>query len=825
MAAYHFTSKIHSRGKGASAVRAAAYRAGERLVDERAGVTEDYSRKGDVVEAAILLPEGAPEWMRDRSRLWNAVEAREKRRDAQVAQEFEINLPREFSDDENWRLITDFCREHLVADGRVCDIAMHVRDAADGERHPHAHVLMPLRQVTAASKNQHGFGDKHPDVDWRKFLDRRDRLEELRELWCSYALERAASLGIDLGVDWDHRSFADRGLDLEGQPKLGAAAQRLEAGGEPTDRAAEYLKAQRRNGERLLAQPGMVTEALTSRQSTFTANDLARWVHRHTADDQFQPVLDKAKALAVCVGRDDQGRERFSTPEMIALEARMLREAGELAQRRGHRVTGVGDRLERTRLSGEQREAARALLEGGDLACLIGHAGAGKSTMLAEVRRELEAKGYTVRGAALSGIAAQNLAEGSGIASRTLHSLAYAWDEGRDRLTPNDVLVIDEAGMVGSRQLARFISAAGDVGAKIILVGDPEQLHAIEAGAAFRAIAESCETVELTEIRRQKEAWQREATRELATGETAAALARYRAAGAVLAAGTVEDARKLLVERWANDRAIAPGKSRIMLAHTRADVRALNDEARTILKAQGELGPEAEIETVNGKRSFAAGDRLLFLRNERGLDVRNGTLGTVEAAGAGRMAIRTDDGRLVDIDPREYRDIDHGYATTIHKAQGVTVDQSYVLATRGMDRHLAYVSMSRQREALTLVHAREAFPNEMELARILGRERAKDTTLDYWEANDAAEIGLEPEPVRPSLPMPLDVAALNIPALDIPAPRPTRAFLEQMAPERMQPPARELTELERMYDDLRQQALERERMRDLERRLDRDLGL
>ena len=182
---------------------------------------------------------------------------------------------------------------------------------------------------------------------------------------------------------------------------------------------------------------------------------------------------------------------------------------------------------ESTALGREQVLAFRHVTQVQDLSVVVGYAGTGKSTMLGEARAAWEADGYQVRGAALSGIAAEQLEAGAGIASRTVHSLLFQWEQGREVLTDRDVLVVDEAGMIGSRQMERLLSRAEAAGAKVVLVGDPEQLQAIEAGAAFRAIAERVGAVEITEVRRQREAWQQQATRELATGRTEAALARY----------------------------------------------------------------------------------------------------------------------------------------------------------------------------------------------------------------------------------------------------------------------------------------------------------
>ncbi|WP_156445758.1 AAA family ATPase, partial [Sphingomonas sp. CCH9-F2] len=178
-------------------------------------------------------------------------------------------------------------------------------------------------------------------------------------------------------------------------------------------------------------------------------------------------------------------------------------------------------------LGEEQRAALEYITGPSDLANVIGYAGTGKSAMLGVARDGWERAGYTVRGAALSGIAAENLEGGSGISSRTIASLEHAWGQGREQLGSRDVLVVDEAGMIGSRQMERVLAHARDAGAKVVMVGDPEQLQAIEAGAAFRSVTERHGAAEITEIRRQREDWQQGATRALATGRTGEAIHAY----------------------------------------------------------------------------------------------------------------------------------------------------------------------------------------------------------------------------------------------------------------------------------------------------------
>ena len=146
-------------------------------------------------------------------------------------------------------------------------------------------------------------------------------------------------------------------------------------------------------------------------------------------------------------------------------------------------------------------------------------------------------------------------------------------------------------------------------------------------------------------------------------------------------AQTREQARGDLIERWDRDRQASPERSRIILTHTNDEVRALNEAARERMRAAGDLGDEVHVTVERGARNFASGDRVMFLQNERGLGVKNGTLGTIEQVSAQSMTVQTDDGRSVRFDLKDYNRIDHGYAATIHKAQGMTVDRAHVLAT------------------------------------------------------------------------------------------------------------------------------------------------
>ena len=736
MAIYHFSVQVIGRAAGRSAVAAAAYRSASRLRDDRLDRDHDFSNKPGVVHSEVMLPENAPEEWRDRERLWNDVEAFEKRKDAQLCREVEFAIPREMTQAQGVELARDFVAREFVDQGMIADLNVHWDMGADGMPKPHAHVMLTMRSV-----DESGFGQKVRD--W----NRTEMIERWRERWADHVNERLAELDIDARID--HRSLEAQGIALEPQTKIGAPAQRIEAAGIEADRAQDHRRIARENGARIVADPSAALDAITQQQSTFTRRDMAMFAHRHSDGiDQFNDVMGAMRGAPdlVELGKDDAGQDRFTTRDMIETEQRLHRAAELMAERERHEVNDAGRRAALARaesrdlvLSGEQADALAHVTDGRDLGIVVGYAGTGKSAMLGVAREAWEDAGYIVRGAALSGIAAENLEGGSGIASRTIASMEHGWSQGRDMLTSRDVLVIDEAGMVGTRQLERVLSHAADAGAKVVLVGDPQQLQSIEAGVAFRSIHDHHGGAEISEVRRQREDWQRDATRDLATGRTDNAIHVYEQHGMVHSAETRKQARSDLIDRWDRERQANPDASRIILTHTNAEVRELNEAARYRMREAGELDADVHVAAERGARTFAPGDRVMFLANERGLGVKNGTLGTIGQVSAQSMSVRTDDGRDVAFDLKDYNRIDHGYAATIHKAQGMTVDRTHVLATPGMDGHGSYVALSRHRDGMDLHYGRDDFASQDKLINVLSRDRAKDMASDYEPARDYAE--------------------------------------------------------------------------------------
>jgi ATP-dependent exoDNAse (exonuclease V) alpha subunit len=224
MAIYHLHVKVIGRASGASAVAAAAYRSASRLRDDRIDRSHDFTAKRGVVHSEVLLPEGAPEDLSDRERLWNAVEDCELRRDAQLAREVEFALPCEMSQADGIALARDFVQAEFVDRGMIADLNVHWDWTDDGLPKPRAHVMLTMRSV-----DETGFGPKVRE--W----NRTDLVERWRERWASFANQRLAELDIDARID--HRSLEAQGIALDPQDKIGAPAQRIVGEGVEADRA------------------------------------------------------------------------------------------------------------------------------------------------------------------------------------------------------------------------------------------------------------------------------------------------------------------------------------------------------------------------------------------------------------------------------------------------------------------------------------------------------------------------------------------------------------------------------------------------------------
>lgn len=264
--------------------------------------------------------------------------------------------------------------------------------------------------------------------------------------------------------------------------------------------------------------------------------------------------------------------------------------------------------------------------------------------------------------------------------------------------------------MVGTRDLAALADATDQAGARLVLVGDDHQLPEIAAGGAFGEMARRGPTIELGDVRRQAEPWDRQALAELRSDNLDAFVDAYGRHGRIVARPTAQAAREQLVEDWW--KAVENDQDALMLAHRRADVADLNERARERMRAAGRIGDH---EHECGERSFAVGDRVIATHNDRRLGVHNGQAGTLAAINDEQMTVQLANGAELEL-PTGYADaghLDHGYALTAHRAQGATVDATFVLGSDDLSREWGYTALSRHcDEAHFYVSARPEFLNE-----------------------------------------------------------------------------------------------------------------
>lgn len=495
---------------------------------------------------------------------------------------------------------------------------------------------------------------------------------------------------------------------------------------------------------------GMALRALTQSDSHFSGRQLVqalaeeaqgRGINADTVIALQQQILASTQVVALQVRF---GEARWTTPEMLALEKHSLQAADDLHkhERLLLETRTIEDAVlnKHSHLSEEQRAALWHVTgsEGG-IRVVTGMAGTGKSTLFKAAQEVWTAQQKQVYGACLAGKAAQELTQASGIPAQTLHRLLWGIEHGKLRLDAQSVLLIDEAGMVGTRQMGAVLDCSLKSGASLVLCGDAGQLQSIEAGGVFRELSARFGSASLQEIRRQRDGWAREAVRAFAEGRSAEALNAFQTRGLLSYDDDSNMAMNRLFRDWESQTLQSPEQT-IILASRNADVAAFNEMAQRARFHAGQLQGNP---VLAGRSIFFSGDRILFTKNSARLQVYNGQMATIAEAQGNTITAQLDTGKSVTFSPAVYPHLQLAYALTTHKAQGLTVERSFVLLDPTIQsRETTYVQSSRARGQCSLYAVAESVE---ELEPALARSRPKLMATSLMKPTFAPSLSHGPE--------------------------------------------------------------------------------
>jgi len=782
-------------------VQNAAYITGEKLHEERRGITANYSNRDDVYYAETLAPEWAGDEFRNTEKAWNLLENYEDKyaleryktpetqnkymQSARTAMKLVLALPKELSEEQNKELALSFANKAYVSNGHVVTVAMH-----SDEGNPHAHFLISHRPI-----NKDGTISYTKNRAMCTVLG----IKGHREMWANEQNISLEKGGVDVRVD--HRSYKEQGIDLIPTIHEGWYAKSFADKGIPSRLIEENIKIREENQQRIAEYPEIIFNDLTSKRATFSELDVLKVVqdrtldHPHLAQHVFEEVINKS----VHIGHGFDRHKRFTSPEYHQKEETLLQDFKKLSDKSVSRKIDsshldayvMNHRAGGKQMSEQQEAAVQMLCSDKAVTVLVGRAGTGKTTsVLQPVVALHQGAGFKVMGMALAAEAAKNLAVETGCKAETISYYTHRWKQipqlqealatdslsakERNKATRNlesyqktlptqdTVIIVDEAGMVGTKDWHQLVAMAYTTGAKLIVCGDDHQYKAIDAGDVFRKSIEVAEAkgcmAEISYIFRQKEDWMKQASMQLAQLETTTALMTYENKGHVREVETASEMVTLMARDYVEKIKNNSTHSGIVLTSTNDTRLALNKEIREQLQAEGLLNSD----TIQHQgKGLALGERIVFLTNDRGqfhvksssgkFAVKNGTQGTIENIEpiliadekrdrndcliaeremSSQLTVRINDKERVTFNLSDYKYIDHAYALTGHKSQGQTVDWSMVHLSKNLDAYGLYVMMTRHRDDVTLYHNKEEVASFSKFADNI-RVGYKDLAIDY----------------------------------------------------------------------------------------------
>lgn len=724
MAIFHLHIKHIGRSDGRSAVSASAYRSASKMSEFASdGEIEkkyNFQNKKGVVFSKIFAPEESSIWMKDREALWNMIQNKfDTRINSVFAQEIDVALPLELTQGENESLLSNFIEEILVREGMVADVNIHM----DNPNNPHAHLMLSTREIISDGKGDYTFGKKV------RYWDRRDFLIHLRQNWANYVNRHFELKGLDIRVS--HLSNKERNISLK--PTIKEGVGRII---NDSERSKINAQIKEENKKRILENPEMIIDSISNTRSFFTRRDIEKEIARYFPDNNIllMESLLRSNRVSYAGFRNLEGTILYKDRLRSNLEKSFLSLLTEINESSNDthnlsisydEINEVGKNEEPIELSKPQKDAILSLVNSDNIALLEGIAGSGKTTIIRQVAKIYKQNNRKIIASAVSSSAANILGEATGGKGVNITKLRYDIQARPDfnlnlnldkeyrslkqsLIDPNTILIIDEASMVDLAEMHFFVSLVRDAGAKLILIGDRNQLSSIRLQGAFAQMAKYFPPVRLNEVRRQNTAQHREAVLKMAQNDILGALNIYNDNQNIVFANN----RDLSMQKLAHDFLkvfLSESNQQIQaLSYTKQDVAKLNKMIRDNLILSGYLGSNCRSFNIGAEeREFSIGDKIVFTKNNKNLGVNNNDRGTITGFIGNNLKIRLERQNSIlsfkipidiIVDNKFYQDLDYAYATTIHKSQGATYDKTFIMFDKNINYNAFMVLATRHKE-------------------------------------------------------------------------------------------------------------------------------
>ncbi|WP_108839742.1 AAA family ATPase [Orientia tsutsugamushi] len=714
------------RSEGGDSCRKAAYNARTIVENEKTGIKYNFSRKKDNVYHTVLIPDYVNQDFKNIQTLMNEVERTAKDPNSQLLKDIVIALP----DEKELNLEHRIELTHRIVDAMEwvqngLGVQIDIHKPQIGDKNWHAHILLTMRRFR---KDGTGLGDRAVDlnpkiitVNGKKVVIKDSKMihEIAKEETNAYFAELGLPYRVDETSEVPGKHIGPRRIRNLINEVLNENELRKEA----------HLK--------IINDADVITDSITHYKSIFTKQDVEKAVKDipdPTAREQLvQQVLSSNRILEL-YHDDGESSKYFTTIEVRNEETRIIRIANKINdQVYYNNIYNLKSDIEGlANVSEEQKQALRhILLSTSGVRVLRGRAGTGKSYVLAKAHKLATNRGQKVIGIAPTHKAVSELRSKGYTEVYTVKGFLY----NRKKIFMQDsLIVVDEAGMVGTKAYAELFRVVRNNNCQLILAGDEKQLASIERGGMFEILSNIFGSHVLVNIRRQSENWSREAAMEFAESNILSGITLLRQNNCVRFDNTLQDSMSKLIYNWSLSK-FKPHEKLVITVRNK-DVDILNSSIRSLLKANGTLkGTEYERSIDGRKKSYMAGDRIVFQKSYKDLQIQNSEFATLTSVSKNKFIAKTDTGKEVSFDPSEIQ-FKHGYASTVYKVQGASIKDVYVLHNGVSNISSSYVAMTRHIKSLKLYCNNEATGSINSLINQLSRPNEKSASITLKTAHD-----------------------------------------------------------------------------------------